>query len=63
MPFVQDPVCGRPLDTKLFAIQSMHQGGTYYFCSKRCQERFEANPEQFIGQKEPAWPKKDGVRS
>ncbi|MHC4480305.1 MAG: heavy metal translocating P-type ATPase [Planctomycetota bacterium] len=31
------------------AGSSQHQGRTYYFCNVRCKERFEAEPEKFLG--------------
>lgn len=27
---------------------SAHQGATYYFCSKKCQEEFDADPEAYL---------------
>jgi uncharacterized membrane protein YraQ (UPF0718 family)/YHS domain-containing protein len=42
-----DPVCGMQVQTANAPAQSTHDGHTYWFCSDRCRERFEANPERF----------------
>ena len=40
----KDPVCGMDVvpDHATGAVE--HKGQTYYFCSARCRERFEAEP-------------------
>jgi Cu+-exporting ATPase len=43
-----DPVCGMTVDPKQAAGSSIHQGKTYYFCSKGCIAKFEANPEKYL---------------
>jgi len=47
-PKVKDPVCGMTVDPQKSAGKVEHGGKTYYFCSARCAERFEKNPENFI---------------
>ena len=47
-PRVKDPVCGMMVDPQKAARKVEHGGQTYYFCSARCAERFEKNPENFI---------------
>src|SRR6266852_9381496 len=47
-PRVKDPVCGMWVDSQNPAGKVQHGGITYYFCSSRCAERFEKEPEKFI---------------
>jgi Cu+-exporting ATPase len=47
-PRVKDPVCGMMVDPAKAAAKVEHDGNTYYFCSKRCGERFAAEPEKFL---------------
>jgi Cu+-exporting ATPase len=44
----KDPVCGMQVDPATAAGSSQHNGKTYYFCSKSCQAKFDANPSQFV---------------
>ncbi|HEV8658395.1 MAG TPA: heavy metal translocating P-type ATPase [Thermoanaerobaculia bacterium] len=43
-----DPVCGMAVDPGNAAGESEYQGTTYYFCSPRCKERFDKNPQKFV---------------
>ncbi len=45
----QDPVCGMDIDPAKSAGKSEYRGKTYYFCSKMCKEKFDKNPEQYVG--------------
>ena len=45
---VKDPVCGMSVDPQKPAAKAEHGGKTYYFCSTRCAERFEKEPEKFM---------------
>lgn len=47
-PKVKDPVCGMSVDPARAAGKVKHGGKTYYFCSKRCVERFAQDPEKFL---------------
>src|SRR5713226_7346417 len=47
-PRVKDPVCGMMVDPLKSAAKVEHRGINYYFCSARCAERFEKNPENFL---------------
>jgi Cu+-exporting ATPase len=47
-PRVKDPVCGMTVDPQKSAGKVAHGDETYYFCSKRCAERFEKEPEKFL---------------
>ena len=44
----RDPVCNKQVDPAKAAGSSVHDGKTYYFCSKVCQRRFEQNPAQYV---------------
>jgi len=46
---VKDPVCNMEVDEKRAAATSIYKGKTYYFCAKGCKERFDKDPEKFIG--------------
>jgi Cu+-exporting ATPase len=47
-PKEKDPVCGMMVDPKKAAGEVEHAGKTYFFCSKRCAERFTKEPEKFL---------------
>ena len=44
----KDPVCGMTVDPSKAAAKQEFQGNTYYFCSKRCAERFAKEPDKFL---------------
>ena len=46
-----DPVCGMRVDPHVTKHRAAHTGNTFYFCSARCQEKFVAAPESFLGDK------------
>ena len=46
---MKDLVCGMSVDPAKAACKVEHNGKTYYFCSKRCAERFAHDPEKFLG--------------
>jgi P-type Cu+ transporter len=50
---VKDPVCGMDVDPHAAKHRARHEDKTWYFCSSRCREKFEADPEQYLG-KQPA---------
>lgn len=43
----KDLVCGMQIDPAKAAGTSEYQGKTYYFCSKSCKTKFDANPSQY----------------
>ena len=43
----KDVVCGMQVDPAKTAGTSQHNGKTYYFCSKACRTKFDANPAQY----------------
>jgi Cu+-exporting ATPase len=47
-PSVKDPVCGMMVDPQKAAGKAEYTGKTYLFCSPRCNERFEKEPEKFL---------------
>jgi len=53
---VKDPVCGMDIETASAAGRTEHKGQTYYFCGFKCKEKFDLNPEQYVG-KSAATPK------
>lgn len=43
-----DPVCGMTVDVASSQYRSTFEDTTYYFCSARCQARFEEDPTRFV---------------
>jgi uncharacterized membrane protein YraQ (UPF0718 family)/YHS domain-containing protein len=54
-----DPVCGMQVKTVNAAASTGWKGGTYYFCSDRCREKFESDPVRFA--ERTATPTETGV--
>jgi P-type Cu+ transporter len=48
-PKEQDPVCRMMVSAQKAAGKAEHAGKAYYFCSTHCAERFQADPEKFLG--------------
>jgi len=46
---VLDPVCSMRVDPHQAAGTAVHHGQTYSFCSTHCLQKFQADPEQFLG--------------
>lgn len=46
----RDVVCGMQVDPLKAAKsrQCQYNGKTYYFCSKSCKNKFDANPTQYV---------------
>jgi ABC-type sugar transport system ATPase subunit len=44
---VRDPVCGMWVDEWAAENTAEHRGERFVFCSRRCLERFEAEPERY----------------
>ncbi|SFU96316.1 heavy metal translocating P-type ATPase [Halomonas korlensis] len=51
---VKDPVCGMDVDPHATEHRATHANKTWYFCSAKCREKFEADPEAYMGDKPPA---------
>ena len=47
---VIDPVCAMSVDSLQAAGSVVHNGSTYYFCSKSCQQKFRADPKRYLTQ-------------
>ncbi len=47
----RDPVCGMTVDPATAKHHSEYQGQTWYFCAARCREKFEADPEHYLGER------------
>ena len=53
-PFAIDPVCGMKVDPKApKGGRFSYKGTEYVFCSQRCHDRFEVEPEKFLAPKQP----------
>jgi P-type Cu+ transporter len=52
---VKDPVCGMTVDPIKAAGKSDFDGTTYYFCSKSCKDRFDADPKSYMHAAVPAF--------
>src|SRR5258708_4204571 len=48
-PRAVDPVCGMQVDPARAAGSVEHNGKKYYFCSKGCLAKFEADPRKYLG--------------
>ena len=46
---VKDPVCGMTVDTDTATERASFDGTAYFFCSAECREKFEANPQAYVG--------------
>ena len=46
---VKDPVCGMDVEPAKADGFSERQGQTYYFCGMKCKEKFDHNPDQYLG--------------
>jgi P-type Cu+ transporter len=48
---VRDPVCGMDVDPATSKHTLKYREKTYHFCSAGCRSKFEAAPEQYLGNK------------
>lgn len=46
---VKDPVCGMEIDPRKVLDKSEYQGKVYYFCWVGCKEKFDKNPDRYVG--------------
>ena len=46
---VKDPVCGMDVDPANAVGQAKYKGQDFYFCGSTCKEKFEDNPQQYVG--------------
>ncbi len=47
----RDPVCGMTVDPNAGKPSAEHAGQIYHFCSQRCRDKFEADPEKYLGER------------
>lgn len=47
MNTVTDPVCGMKIDPARSVGSSTHEGKQYYFCSRGCETKFDADPKKY----------------
>jgi Cu+-exporting ATPase len=48
-----DPVCGMTVDPASAQHRADYQGKTYYFCCNGCRTKFAADPQKYLGPREP----------
>ena len=48
-----DPVCGMTVDPHAGKPRADYQGHTYYFCCAGCRTKFVADPQKYLGAREP----------
>lgn len=60
----KDPVCGMDVDSSSAAGKSAYSGEMIYFCSLKCKEKFDKNPEIFVAgeKKQKVEPSRKGAR-
>ncbi|MFP3943907.1 MAG: heavy metal translocating P-type ATPase [Alphaproteobacteria bacterium] len=58
---VTDPVCGMKVDPDDTPHKASHKGETFHFCSARCREKFEADPQAYARGERPEAPAAPGV--
>jgi YHS domain-containing protein len=44
---VVDPVCGMKMDEDDAYAGEEHKGEVYHFCSRKCHEAFQKEPDKF----------------
>ncbi len=49
-----DPVCGMKVDLETAKHHAVHDGRTYYFCSKGCKDKFVKDPGTYVDKTEDA---------
>jgi Cu+-exporting ATPase len=45
----KDPVCKMDVEPAKAAAQSSHKGQTYYFCAVGCKQKFDREPDKYVG--------------
>ncbi|MBR1164931.1 heavy metal translocating P-type ATPase [Bradyrhizobium elkanii] len=59
--FAIDPVCGMKVNPATAKHRFSYKGEEYLFCSGRCRERFEADPEKYLKPREEEPPAPAGT--
>jgi len=44
---VRDPVCKAKIKKTEASATSEYQGKLYYFCSEKCRDKFDKNPDNY----------------
>jgi Cu+-exporting ATPase len=52
MEKMKDPVCGMVIDKNQATASFRYKGTEYYFCNKRCYEKFKKEPQKYVVEKE-----------
>lgn len=60
-PAVHDPVCGMSVDPSTSERKVSHAGNYYYFCSEKCEQKFVADPAQYLGDRPAQEPMPEGT--
>lgn len=47
-PTAIDPVCGMTVEVAHAAGSHVHNGSSYFFCNRSCEDRFKANPDKYV---------------
>lgn len=42
-----DPVCGKRINPVKAGIAAVHEGHSFYFCSRQCWASFQDSPKQY----------------
>lgn len=50
-----DLVCRMTVSEEKAVAKTEYNGKTYYFCGKGCKERFEKEPEGYLGGEKKDW--------
>ena len=48
-----DPVCGMMVDPQTAQHRADYSGHTYFFCAAGCKTKFTADPQKYLGKREP----------
>src|SRR5262245_31781385 len=56
-----DPVCGMTVDPATTPHRHTHRSTPYFFCSAGCRTKFAADPEKYLGKREPDPPAPPGT--
>src|SRR5512145_1722528 len=54
-----DPVCGMTVNVGVDTPKAEHRRRTYYFCGRKCREKFTAEPDRYL--KAPEQPKQEAA--
>ncbi len=60
-PKAKDPVCGMSVDPATAKYRAEHEKTAYFFCCAKCQEKFTADPQAYLGEKKPEPPLPQGT--